>query len=360
VGVVKELLAVTTLPDREAHNSRLFVDLCENIHIHHREFRIVFSLDEYFEFIEILQRSTEDVRNFLAQNPDYREGEFPTTIMVAGGKLRQRQLLENSPGPNRSAYFPNHFAIELQDESVTDEIHIHWRDYRIVMPREHFRIVADQFTEARKQLDRFEKDHVYVRRPHHDRAIGSLQAERKRYRGWKTLLGGEADVAIYDITTRFKDFLAEFHPDPRAIQELQQHLVSGAKLFPILLSTERDGTHRVIDGHHRLYAAMKLGRSHINALTSSLTYQQSEDFRRAEGLLKKFDKDTGGQYAVSAFMKEYVAYKTSRFYADVFYRLTTRSPYWRSRRWVRKILGQARRRTKWFLRRVTYRSAGRA
>jgi len=48
MGSVKKYLHKGMLPERERHHSRLFVDLAENIHIHHREFRTVFSLNEYF------------------------------------------------------------------------------------------------------------------------------------------------------------------------------------------------------------------------------------------------------------------------------------------------------------------------
>ena len=89
----------------------MFVDLAENIHIHHREFRTIFSLDEYFEYVDIITKSTTDVRNFLEQNKEYKEGEYPTTIMVAGGRERQLKFLENSPKPNQSRYFPNDFGI---------------------------------------------------------------------------------------------------------------------------------------------------------------------------------------------------------------------------------------------------------
>ena len=54
MGAVKQVLADRQLNDREGHNSRLFVDLCENIHIHFREYRLIFSLDEYFEFVHDL------------------------------------------------------------------------------------------------------------------------------------------------------------------------------------------------------------------------------------------------------------------------------------------------------------------
>jgi hypothetical protein len=46
MGAVKKLLVEKTLRDRERHNGRLFVDLCENIHIHFREYRLIVSLAE--------------------------------------------------------------------------------------------------------------------------------------------------------------------------------------------------------------------------------------------------------------------------------------------------------------------------
>lgn len=73
MGAVKVMLSEKQLKPRERHDSRLFVDLCENIHIHFREYRFVFSLQEYFEFIDILDKSTADVKSYLHQNPRLRK-----------------------------------------------------------------------------------------------------------------------------------------------------------------------------------------------------------------------------------------------------------------------------------------------
>jgi hypothetical protein len=227
MGLVRELLAEINLPDREVHNSRMFVDLCENIHIHYREIRIVFSLDEYFEFVDILQKSTADVRNFLAQNPDYKEGVYPTTVMVAGGPGRQRKLLENSPAANKSTYFPNHFAIELQDESVIDEIHVHWRDYRIALNRDHFRRIAQAFADAERKLTAFESSHLYLRKEHPDRTMQSYALERAKYAEEQTRIQGEIDVPLAMIRTKDPDFLATYQPDSAAIAELLDRLSGG-------------------------------------------------------------------------------------------------------------------------------------
>ena len=144
------MLAKVELPSRETHHSRMFIDLAENIHIHHREYRTVFSLDEYFEYVDILNKSTDDVRTFLSNNPHYREREYPTTIMVGGGRAQQLRFLSNSPKPNKSFYYDGEMAVELQDEFVTDEIHIHYRDFRIAMDRSRFAAFAKCINAASK------------------------------------------------------------------------------------------------------------------------------------------------------------------------------------------------------------------
>lgn len=319
MGEVLQDLARIKIPDRENHNSRMFVDLCENIHIHYREFRIVFSLDEYFEFVNILNESTKDVMNYLAQNPDYEEKKFPTTLMIAGGKERQKKLLENSPHPNESCYFANDFAIELQAESVTDEIHVHWRDYRFALPREHFKLIADAFTNANRQLEAFEQNNDYKRKAHRDRAMDDFVKERQKYSDYKTKTLDEKEISINEIKTRFDNIETEFNPDPKAISVLESHYRAGSKrIFPILLSTEKNGSHVIIDGQHRFFAAKKAGLRTINSIIADITFEESKLFRRAEGALKEFDRQTGGRYNTVAFNRRFFAYRMGKHYRDHF------------------------------------------
>ena len=77
--------------------------------------------------------------------------------MVAGGKERQNQFLSNSPSPNESKYLNDEFVIELQDKFVTDEIQIHYRDFRLALNRDRFRVLAQGFSDALKELDEFEE-----------------------------------------------------------------------------------------------------------------------------------------------------------------------------------------------------------
>jgi len=321
MGLVKKELARIILPDRESHNSRLFVDLCENIHIHYREFRIVFSLDEYLEFVDVLSRSTEDVRSYLAQNPDYEERRYPTTIMVAGGKEQQRKLLQNSPAPNKSTYFANDFAIELQDESVVDEIHVHWRDYRLALPREHLKPICDAFTQAKAELEAFEAANEYKRRPHRDRTMEDFAREREKYAEHRPGIMGERLLPVSQVRTRYDDGHRTWQPNEDAIAHLVSCYTNNRVVPPIVLSTERNGEHHVIDGNHRLLAVRRAGLTDINCIITDMTFEDSEYFRKAEGYLKKFDEATNFRYNTSGFNRQYFAYRSSRYYTDHFHNL---------------------------------------
>lgn len=317
--VLKELSRIK-LPEREKHNSRIFVDLCENIHIHYREFRIVFALEEYFEFVDVLLKSTEDVRSYLAQNPDYEERKYKTTLMIAGGKGRQRKPIKNSPKPNQSMYFNNNFSIELQDENVIDEIHVHWRDYRFSLNRRHFKQIAKAFIKAKKKLDEFEKEKKYIRKFHRDRQIVNFEKEFSRYRNHNIGIMGEKNIKCSQIKTRFKNIEKQNKFDQASINLLKDLYESGKRVFPILLSTEKNGDHYIIDGNHRFLAAKKANLRNINCIITDITFEQSSDFRKAESLLKKFDMKTNYRFNTSSFNKEFFAYKMNTYYKNHFYR----------------------------------------
>jgi hypothetical protein len=316
MGSVKKFLHKSILPKRENHHSRLFIDLAENIHIHHREYRTVFSLDEYFEYAEIISNSTKDVRNFLEQNNGYKEGVYPTTIMIAGGKERQLKFLKNSPMPNKSKYYDDEFAIELQDEYVTDEIHIHYRDFRIGVDRARFKLLAQGFCEALKELEDFEKCNNYTRESHPDRLIENFN---EITHDDKHPISGTELIDIEKIKSYwYLDIEKEWKPDSEAIRIIREKIKNRENLVPILLSKEQNGTNFIIDGHHRFYSYLKEQVSKVPVIILDLTFEETSYLREAEVLLKKFDEKTNRKFNVSNFQKSYIAYSLNRYYADSF------------------------------------------
>ena len=223
MGEVKKVLASCKLQQREKHNSRLFVDLCENIHIHYREYRFVFSLPEFFEFCEIIAKSEEDIRHYLVNNPDYEEGKYHTTVIIAAGRERQLKFLNKSPAPNESYYDNNSFAIELQEESVIDEIHIHYRDLRLVLNRNNFKDIASQFMTASQELERYEKSFTYIRQGHPDREIDSFNMDNSSESS-KNHIQGVTQIKLDKIKSYwFEDITKEWIPDKEFVNIINKY-----------------------------------------------------------------------------------------------------------------------------------------
>ena len=175
MGAIKEILFNKELPPREPHNSRMFTDLSENIHIHFREIRLMFGVEEFFEFFEILKEGARDIKRYLRRNPDYKEQVVFDGILVGGGAKRQVIPLEKSPKPHESKYFPNRLQIELQEEKVIDAIHIHYRDYRFAMNIETFREFATGMKQALDNLDEYLENHEYAEGQHPFRKVVSTE-----------------------------------------------------------------------------------------------------------------------------------------------------------------------------------------
>jgi hypothetical protein len=171
MGKIKVILNTKELPERELHNSRMFVDLSENVHIHFRDLRLMFGVEEFFEFADILREGTSDIRRYLKKNPGYREQEIFDGIMVAGGSRRQLVPLRESPEPHTSKYFPNRLQIELQDEKVIDSIHIHYRDYRLALNIETFRELAEGMKSALEKLEDLLREKGYRPEEHPFRKV---------------------------------------------------------------------------------------------------------------------------------------------------------------------------------------------
>ncbi len=201
MGEIKKVLSTRHLPDREEHNSRLFVDLSEQVHIHFREFRSQFSVEEFYEYADTITRSAKDLKRYLKWHPKYREQEHFDVVTVALGPEQQTRPFISSPVPHKSKYFPNRLQVELQGEEVIDEIHIHYRDYRLAMNRETLREFADGIGEAVTALDSYLAVQDYQPKMHPFR---KMLVEDKYYesREWKG-----TDKTSISLTQKIKSTL---------------------------------------------------------------------------------------------------------------------------------------------------------
>ena len=122
MGSVKRLLAKIELPEREVHHSRMFIDLAENIHIHHREYRTVFSLDEYFEYVA-------GCNTFDYCKPDPRH--LTNVIEIMQGDIKKSLMIgdsETDADSARSAGIPFVLVEDGYTEKKVSEI---YHDYLV-------------------------------------------------------------------------------------------------------------------------------------------------------------------------------------------------------------------------------------
>jgi hypothetical protein len=199
MGAIKKILANKELPERELHNSRLFVDLSENAHIHYRELRLMFGVEEFFEFTDIIRESAKEVKSYLKKHPGYKEQEVFDGLLVAGGLKRQTSPLQKSPKPHESKYFPNRLQIELQEEEVIDSVHIHFRDYRLVMNIKTFREFARGMNEALDNMEEFLKEHPYKEGAHPFRKVVDREEWQK-----------EKVTSWYRVKRKIKKFVGKY------------------------------------------------------------------------------------------------------------------------------------------------------
>lgn len=139
----------------------ILVDLCENIHIHHREMRTEFTIAEFREYVDRLVEMKAEVEVYLADNPEYEEDAYHDTVWKVGGGPH---LIQASPKPHRSAYYPDRLLVQLETPK-DHEIHIHYRDRRLDLWRDELRVLARTLNEAVEQLDAHEDRHGYRSRP---------------------------------------------------------------------------------------------------------------------------------------------------------------------------------------------------
>jgi hypothetical protein len=126
MGNIKKLIADIVLPERQHYYGHLWVDICENLHIHLRNIRTEFSKLEWTEFVKFLQsahNAVEDVK-------DYKEN--------SGFQLMLKSPL--SATYKDSTYYPNRFRVEDEHDG---SVHIHYRDIRIHLTREEYNMMAN-------------------------------------------------------------------------------------------------------------------------------------------------------------------------------------------------------------------------
>jgi hypothetical protein len=245
MGEVLRKLAETTLPPRDDHNKRLFVDLSESVHIHFREHRLVFGVAEFRHFAAVVAEGMarleqEVAAGYRSKSDDECRANVQVSTQIIGGSQRDAIPI---PEPGRSKYFDERLVIEQQTPSVKDRFHVHYRDLRLVFNNDRtFLAVCDTFAQAAASY----------------RAI----------------------LPIGEITPRWT----------KTQVGALDHVDGGV---PILV----DNAGIIIDGHHRYYDALEKGADTLTAIRLGITFADSHPIRQFDLALKAERQwDLLGQY----------------------------------------------------------------
>jgi hypothetical protein len=104
----------------------------------------------------------------------------------------------------------------------------------------------------------------------------------------------------------YTDTLAQMQPDMQYIEYLKKETREKKYIAPIVVTREGD-YYYVVNGHHRYYAGLASGEKEIKCIVIEGTFEESEPLRKAEVLLKEFDRKTGYRYQFSGYLDRWAA-----------------------------------------------------
>lgn len=143
-------LAKRQIGQKSIFNNRMVVEICEKMHFHYRNFRIVQTLDDFIAMAEGIASSLErwkkrgcpgtGSRHIELCRKQVAVADFSDTVEV---NLNKNLYLENE----------GHIFSEGANFKEPTYVHIKLRDVRIECSVEEFKIIAETLNEAQKRLE---------------------------------------------------------------------------------------------------------------------------------------------------------------------------------------------------------------
>lgn len=130
-------------------NNRFVTEICELVHTHYRNLRIIQSIEDWVEF-------AEGVRDALERWKKLGEPECGNKHIELCRKLVAVKSPEDSVkiNLNHNLYAKNEGKIFAEGANIDDKSYIHFkvRDLRIEMTKEEFKVWSEAFKEAEEKL----------------------------------------------------------------------------------------------------------------------------------------------------------------------------------------------------------------
>lgn len=150
MGQTIQNLAKRQIGTKAIFNNRMVVEICEKIHFHYRNFRIVQTLDDFINMAEGIASSLERWKKRGCPGPGARHIELCRKQVAVSDFSDSVEI-----NLNKNLYKENDESIFSEGSNFTvdnEYIHVKIRDTRWEFSVKEFELIADTFIEAKEKL----------------------------------------------------------------------------------------------------------------------------------------------------------------------------------------------------------------
>jgi len=150
MGSIARSLSDRKIENRSIFNNRMVVEVCEKVHFHYRNLRILLSLSDFLELCRGCSQAYERWQKL--GSPEPKKGEH---IELCRKKVAHDSFNENIQiNLNNNLYAPNKGRIYAEGADFDEKhyIHLKLRDLRLELNIDEFKELADAVREAEGRL----------------------------------------------------------------------------------------------------------------------------------------------------------------------------------------------------------------
>jgi hypothetical protein len=130
----------------------------------------------------------------------------------------------------------------------------------------------------------------------------------------------------------YEDIFSEWQPNREYVEFLKSNIKKKEYMPPIVVVKE-GSLFYIVNGHHRYLAHAETGEKTVKCIVIEGTFEESEPLRKAEVLLKEFDKKTEYRYQFSGYLDRWAAAAEAHQFVNK-YRPTYKFKIYK---WLKKI-----------------------
>lgn len=114
-------------------------------------------------------------------------------------------------------------------------------------------------------------------------------------------------IALEKIKSKWhSDLLTGWEPDRGYIDFIKERIEKNEYIAPVVVVKEEGGFF-IVNGHHRCAAHLEAGKKNIRCIVIQGNFDDTEPLRKAENLLKEYDRKTEYRYQFSGYLDRWAA-----------------------------------------------------